>query len=789
MNDYVSHDIQAVAVLGAGVMGAQIAAHCANAGFKVILFDLPTIKGDINSIANNAISNLSLLKPSPLSLAAKSNCIQPANYQSDLSLLESCDLVIEAISERLDWKHELYEKIIPFLKESVILASNTSGISIESLSCVLPSTLTKRFCGVHFFNPPRYMTLVELIPHKNTDKSVINLLESWLTTSLGKNIIHAKDTPGFIGNRVGIFSLLSIFHHAQRLGLSPDVVDKLTGPMIGRPKSGSYRTADVIGLDTLNHITTHFATELDDPWSKYYKLPMWMLQLIEVGQLGQKTRAGVFKKIGKSICVFDSNTKEYTQSAVVIDQQVNDALKEKNWHKKFTALQSIDHPQAEFILSILLDLFHYCSVMLIDIAHCARDIDLTMRWGFGWSEGPFETWQTIGWNTVIDSIEQRIKAGDTLSSAPLPEWVNMIDQIHTPMGSWSASQSMMLGRSNNPVYNRQTFPQQVIGEKRRTTYTLFENADMQLWHTGDDIGIISFNTKMHIATQAALEGLQESLTIAADRCKGLVIWQEQAPFCAGVNLQQVLSQTQDGRLDDVRQFIRLFQETTMKIKHSPLPIVAACTGYALGGGCEILLHCDKVVAHLESKIGLVEVNVGLIPAAGGCKEIVLRSKQETDGHDTSESIKFYFDHVSKASISSSAHEAQAMHYLCDTDDVIHHSDEILSFAKLEALSLFESGYKPPIQGQEIAIPGQPLLNELIGLLSVQYDRGELTDHGYLILSKLAEVLCGGSLPEGTLKNDRWFLDLELNTFMDLLETDSSQSRINYMLKNNKPLIN
>ncbi len=371
--------IRKVAVLGAGVMGAQIAAHCANASVPVILFDLPK-EGDPNAIAKKAVDGLKKLDPAPLATRDRAQFIEVANYGSDLEKLRDCDLIIEAIAEKMEWKLDLYAKVAPFIRPDAIFASNTSGLSINALDQGLPESMRDRFCGIHFFNPPRYMALVELIPTARTQPAMLDDLEAWLTTRLGKSIVRAKDTPNFVANRVGVFSILAVMHHTARMGLGFDEVDALTGPLIGRPRSATYRTADVVGLDTLAHVVgTMDATLPDDPWHGYYKSPEWLAGLIAKGALGQKTKGGIFRKEGKVINVLDLASGAYRPSAGEVAPEVLAILKNRNPTEKFAQLRASQHPQAQFLWAIFRDVFHYCAFQLGAIADSARDVDFAMR--------------------------------------------------------------------------------------------------------------------------------------------------------------------------------------------------------------------------------------------------------------------------------------------------------------------------------------------------------------------------------------------------------------------------
>ncbi|MGC2047861.1 MAG: 3-hydroxyacyl-CoA dehydrogenase family protein, partial [Gallionella sp.] len=413
--------IRKVAVLGAGVMGAQIAAHLVNANVETLLFELPAKEGDKNANVNKALDNLRKLDPAPAASPAKISFIQPANYEQHLERLRECDLIIEAIAERIDWKSDLYKKVAPYVGAQTIFATNKSGLSINTLAGAFPENLRHRFCGIHFFNPPRYMHLVELIPCTGTEALLLDHLEEFLVSTLGKGVVRAKDTPNFIANRIGVFSMLATKHHAQEYGIGFDLVDALTGRYLGRPKSATFRTLDIVGLDVFAHVVETMRVNLtEDPWHKHYELPEWFKYLVDQGSLGQKTKKGVYQKIGKDIHVLDLKTREYKLSDAKVDDDVKEILRERDWEKKLAGLRRNQHPQAQFLWATFRDVFHYCAVNLQTIADNARDLDLAVRWGFGWDTGPFEIWQAAGWQQVAEWIAHDIQTGKTMSDMPLP---------------------------------------------------------------------------------------------------------------------------------------------------------------------------------------------------------------------------------------------------------------------------------------------------------------------------------------------------------------------------------
>ncbi|MGH8502514.1 MAG: 3-hydroxyacyl-CoA dehydrogenase/enoyl-CoA hydratase family protein [Gammaproteobacteria bacterium] len=791
MKDCV-RQIRRAAVLGAGVMGAQIAAHLANAGLPVRLYDLPADGDDKSAIAKKAQQGLLKLKPAPLANAAAAAAIEPANYDDDLARLADCDLVIEAIAEKPELKQALYRKIAPQLGEHALLATNTSGIAIATLARALPETLRARFCGMHFFNPPRYMHLVELIAHQDTGGEVLDLLEGFLTTTLGKGVVRASDTPGFIANRVGVFAMLAVIHHAERLGLPLDLVDKLTGVGIGRPKSATFRTADVVGLDTFAHVVRGLAATVpDNPWAACYRVPAWVDKLIEKGALGQKAGSGVYTKHGHEIRVLDPQTMNYRPVRSALDDRVRKILEERDPARKFQALLALDHPQAEFLLAIHRDLFHFCVVHLADIAPTARDVDVAMRWGYGWQLGPFEMWQAAGWREVTRFIQEGIDGGETLSSTPLPSWVTDPKRtaVHDAHGSWSAAAGNAALSVTHPVYRRQVFRQRVLGEPEPRRETVLETDAVRLWHTGDEVAVLGFKTRLHTIGAAVLDGVNASLEIAERDFKALVIWHPEPPFCAGANLRELAEAAAKGQFDDIETLVEKFQQTSLALRHSVIPTVAACQGLVLGGGCEFLLHCDRTVAALESYIGLVEVGVGLIPAGGGCKELALRAADAAQGGDLLPFLARYFERAAKAMVATSAVEARDWGYLRAADKVILNPYELLHVARYEALALFEAAYRPPLPRNDIPVAGAPGIATLQAQLVNMLEGGFISPHDYEIVRRLAYVMCGGEVTAGTKVSEQWLLKLERTAFMELLRMEKTQQRILHTLQTGKPLRN
>ncbi|MFZ2855007.1 MAG: 3-hydroxyacyl-CoA dehydrogenase/enoyl-CoA hydratase family protein [Rhodocyclaceae bacterium] len=790
--------VRKAAVLGAGVMGAQIAAHLANAEVSVVLFDLPAKEGDPNGIVRKAIDGLKKLEPSPLATKDRVAYIDAANYDQHLEQLKDCDLIIEAIAEKMEWKDDLYRRIAPFIAPNAIVASNTSGLSINRLSEGLPEALRSQFCGIHFFNPPRYMHLVELIATRTTAPALLDKLESWLVSRLGKGIVRAKDTPNFVANRVGVFSILAVMHHTQQFGLGFDLVDALTGPIIGRPKSATYRTADVVGLDTMAHVIKTMQDTLGgdtpDPWHRYYAAPAWLSALIGQGALGQKTRCGIFKKEGKTIKVLDLAAQDYRDSAGEIAPEVLAILKNKNPAEKFAQLRASSHPQAQFLWAIFRDIFHYVAFHLGDIADNARDIDFAMRWGFGWSQGPFESWQAAGWKAIAEAVKADIDAGKAMSSAPLPAWVFASEGVHAAQGSYSASADRYQPRSSLPVYQRQIFPERVLGEQSVQGTTLWENAGVRLWTLPEvdaSVGILSFTTKMHALGRDVIEGVQQAVAFAENDLKALVIWHE-APFAVGANLKEVAEGLAAGQFDLLEQHVGEFQKASMALKYAKVPVVAAVQGMALGGGCEFLMHCAKRVVALESYIGLVEAGVGLLPAGGGCKEFAIRaweSAAKTGGNDPYEFIQPVFMTIAMAKVSTSGAQAKELGFVQASDKIVFNAHELLYVAIREARVLFEAGYYPKLSPRNIKVAGRTGIANCEMMLANMKEGGRISAHDYAVAKAAATALCGGDVETGSLVDEVWLLTVERKLFVELLKTEKTRQRIQHMLETGKPLRN
>jgi 3-hydroxyacyl-CoA dehydrogenase len=801
--------VKKVAVLGAGVMGAQIAAHLVNCKIPVVLFDLAAKEGPKNSIVTRAVEGLKKLKPAPLGVADDAALIQQANYEEHMDVLKECDLIIEAIAERMDWKTDLYHKIAPYIAKEAIVASNTSGLSITQLSQALPETIKPRFCGIHFFNPPRYMSLVELINTPTTGANVLDNLEAFVTSGLGKNVIRAHDTPNFIANRVGIAGMLAIIKQTEAFGLTYDVVDDLTGKKLGRASSGTYRTADVVGLDTLAHVIKTLQDNLgegkktSDPFSGMYGTPAVLAKLLEAKSLGQKTGAGFYNKLGRDILRLDPESMEYVAGGAKANDVVGRMLK-KPAGERLALLRNAEGAEARFLWAILRDQFHYAAVHLQTIAETARDIDLAMRWGFGAKQGPFELWQQAGWLQVANWIKEDIDTGKTLCSAPLPDWVftgpvaesnNGAGGVHTPQGSWSASAQQFILKRELPVYARQHFPEDVLGAAAPSFTTagttLHEDDAVRLWTLDDGVLIASIKTKMHAISPDVAEGLALGIDMAEKGYKGLVIWSNDEMFSVGADLQAMLPAFMMSGVDAIDEVEAELQNVMLKMRYATVPVVSAIRGLALGGGCEMAVYSAKRVAAMESYIGLVEVGVGLVPGAGGLAYIARRAAENAAKSANKDLLPFLlegFTAAVMATVGTSAIESRKLGYLLDSDVIVPHVNELLLVAINEARAMFDSGYRAPVK-RSFPVVGRNGLATITGQLVNMRDGGFISAHDFHIASLIAGVVCGGDVDNGTLVTEAYVMTLERKAFCSLLEHPKTQERIMGMMSTGKPVRN
>ena len=683
-----------------------------------------------------------------------------------------------------------------------IVASNTSGLSITQLSAALPEAIQPRFCGIHFFNPPRYMQLVELIGTPTTLPQILDDLETFVTSGLGKGVVRAKDSPNFIANRIGIAGMLGTMKEVENFGLSYDVVDDLTGKKLGRASSGTFRTADVVGLDTMAHVIKTLQDNLSvetDPFYPSFATPEVLKTLLEMGHLGQKTKAGFYKKVGRDVMRFELASKDYVPAGQKADEVYGRMLK-KPPLERLRLLRQSEGAQGQFLWAILRNSFHYAAVHLASIAETARDVDFAMRWGFGMKQGPFELWQEAGWLQVAQWIQEDIAAGKTLSNAPLPDWVFQgpvaaAGGVHTPEGSWNPTHGRFEARRLLPVYERQHFPESVLGSGTQgfatAGKTLHEDDGIRLWTLDDDVLIASIKTKMHAISPEVAEGLMQAVDLAEKDYQGMVVWSGDDPFSAGADLQAMLPAFMAvgvSAIDDAEQFL---QQTMLRLRYASVPVISAIRGLALGGGCELAIHSSRRVAAMESYIGLVEVGVGLVPGAGGLTYIARRAAENAASSTDKDLLKFLtegFTAAAMAKVGTSAIESRKIGYLLDSDLVVAHKDELLFVAMNEAKAMYRAGYRPPHRRQ-FPVAGRNGKATIQGQLLNMRDGGFISQHDFHIASLIANVVTGGDVDANTLVSEEYLMTLERQAFCSLLTHPKTQERIMGMLSTGKPVRN
>ena len=812
MKQYFDKAFSKIAVLGSGTMGGQIAAHFANLGFEVVMFDTS------HEALSKSLNMMKKLKPTPLASQSVIGLIKTSTYDT-MDVLSKCDFIIESVVENLDIKKQLFSNIAPYVNDDAVLVTNTSGLSIQKIAEHSPESLRSRIFGVHFFNPPRYLPLVELIRTSFSDEKLLHKAEGFITSALGKEVVYAKDSPAFIANRIGVFSFLAVLKHAENFSLSADTVDALTGKRVGRPASATFRTLDVVGLDVMSNVVKNiYENAKDDPWVELFKLPDWIDNLIAEGSLGSKTKKGIYEKIGKDIYVYDPASDQYRLSDKTISSEVKKILKENgNIENSLLALSKCDDPQAQFLWSVHRDVFHYACYQLEHVAETVRCVDLALKSGFAWQRGIFEQVQLTGWSEVRDSLNMDINNGAALSSESLPSWVLDKSFVYSDEGAYDPNKNQYTPRSSHPVYDRQLFKPLLKGEKQHQQDILLDGESTKLVDIGDGVASISFKTKMNVLSSSVLTELPKCLDfLEVNGFSALIFKQEQEHFCAGANLYEIISAIKLGLLEkdpgmtskakkkafelmhpelpklgklySIKKIVAMLQELFMRLKHGKILTIAAVDGLALGGGCELLLHCNKVVASMNSYIGLVEVGIGALPAGCGSKEMTLRAYTNKETDDIFPLLSKYFEQIAMAKVSASALEAKEMGYLKADDVIIANPNELLYVAKQQALALLDSGFKSPLDST-FKVVGKAGYANIMSQVANLHEGHFISEHDNYIVTHLAKVMTGSKVEENTTVNSQMILDLERKYFIKLLSTKKTQDRIEFMLRNSKPLRN
>jgi 3-hydroxyacyl-CoA dehydrogenase len=797
-----SFQVHRVAVLGAGVMGAQIAAHLVNAGLSVRLYEQPAPGPDEQAGAKKAIEHLRRLNPPPLALPDWAEYIVPASLEADLPALRDCDLVIEAITEQLEPKHALYARVAPWLSPHAVLVSNTSGLSVAALAHGLPAPLRARFCGMHWFNPPRYMRLVELIPTSETELGLLRDLTGFLERRLGKGVVQAQDTPNFIANRLGVFNVLATLHEGVQRGLTWDVLDDLTGEHLGRPKSGTFRTADVVGLDTLAHVIHTMQIRLiDDGFAAVYAMPPALSTLLAQGALGQKAGRGFYRKTPTGIERFDAQQGTYVAAGGKADPTVVRMLQKPNPAERIRLLRASSHPQAQCVWALLRDGWHYAACVLQDVADSVREVDLAMRWGFGMQAGPFESWQAAGWHTVADALRADIEAGVALSDRPLPEWVfhgPVADQggPYQAAGAWSARrQSWVALPTLEPGAALAAPAVRVRSDTPVPGVTVEENAAVRLWHLAqprlDGVLVCSLQTRGHVISPEVIAGVNRALDVAQAHFKGLVLGGLEAPFSYGADLRALLPAFLAGGAAAVAPIEASLQDMMLRLRYATVPTVAAMAGQALGGGCELALYCARRVAAFETYMGLVEVGVGLIPGGGGLTYGARRASElaaQAPGVALLHCVKPFVMAAAMAEVSRSAPHARQMGYLREGDGIVMNAAEVLAVAVGQALAMYEVGYRPPHPAR-IRVLGRTGIATFAAQSLNLREGGFISAHDEALANAMAEVVCGGPVEPDSVVDEAWLMRLERQAFLRFLEHPKTHERVLAMMQQGKPVRN
>ncbi|MBS1732190.1 MAG: 3-hydroxyacyl-CoA dehydrogenase/enoyl-CoA hydratase family protein [Bacteroidetes bacterium] len=788
--------IKKVAVLGSGVMGSRIAAHFAGVGLQVLLLDIAPkdIPADAkpaerNKIVNDALAAAIKSNPSPVYHKDVVKKITTGNFTDNMKDIAGADWIIEVVVERLDIKQSIFTEVEKYRKPGTLITSNTSGIPIHLMAEGRSEDFKKHFCGTHFFNPPRYLRLLEIIPTPFTDPAVVDFLMHYGDLYLGKTTVLCKDTPAFIANRIGVFGMMAIMNTMEKLKLTVDEIDALTGPVIGRPKSATFRTADVVGIDTLVKVAKGVYDNCpNDEAKEKFIIPAWLNKMIDNNWLGDKTGQGFFKKIkgadgSKDIQVLNLETLQYEPRKKPKFATLETAKPIEDLHTRLKALVAGQDKAGEFYRHFHFSLFSYISHRIPEISDEIYRVDDAMMAGFGWEIGAFESWDTLG----LTKTREAMKAAGYSVAA----WVD--DMLAKGITSFYKVEN---GKQLYYDISSQTYKAKPGGDafivmKNFANQTIWKNNACRTYHLGDDVIGLEWYTKMRSIGGEVLEGIQRSIAIAEDKYKGLVIANDGANFSAGANVAMIFMMAIEQDYDEIDMAIRQFQQTMMRVRYSSIPVVLAPHGLALGGGCEMSLHADKVIAAAETYTGLVEVGIGVIPGGGGTKEFVLRAADEMhNGEPETITLQNRFLTIATAKVGTSAHEAFDLGiYRKGTDEISINTARRIAEAKKAVIQLYDDGYVMPVQRNDIKVLGQSALGAMYAGINGMWRANYATDHDVTVAKKLAYVMCGGDLSEPTLVSEQYLLDLEREAFLSLTAEKKTLERIQSILKTGKPLRN
>jgi 3-hydroxyacyl-CoA dehydrogenase len=754
------------AVLGAGVMGTQIAAHLANAGLTVHLLDIAATSGNKNAVVEAAFKKGLKLSPPIFFTDKTAHRVTLGNFDEHFHRLAEVDWVIEAVVENLKIKQDLMARLEDAVREDAVISTNTSGIPIHAIAQHLSDSLRKRFLGTHFFNPPRYLKLLELIPTPETDPQILERVRQFGQKYLGKGVVAAKDTPNFVANRIGMYVTLLGLKALTERGYTIEEIDTLTGPLVGRPKSATFRTADLVGLDTLMYVADNLYPAIpDDERRDVFKVPELLRKLVGTGTLGAKTGQGFYKKQKSQILSLNPATLAYEPPQPMNLPGLEAISKMPELRDRLQALYRLPGRAGDWFRQSTLDILSYSACRVPEITDHPVDIDRALRWGFGWELGPFEIWDALGAKTVLADIKA--------AGLPVPAWAETLDRL----------------ASKKPLSNDIDLAQL----KTDSSKILWQNSEAALLDIGDRVGLFEFRSKGNTLSLNVVRGLAKALDLLETTdLKGLVIGNGSAHFSGGANLVEMGTMAQSGSLDGITDLIVTFQTLLQRIYSFPKPIVAAIQGRALGGGCELVMACPHVVAAAETYIGLVEISVGLIPGAGGimrmAARVAERAASEVPSH-VHPFLKAAFETVATAKVSSSAYEGQSLGFLPPTTQILINGDRRLDVAKSTVLHLDEMGYVPPPEMSAILVLGRPARALLDHAAYIFQQSGYASEYDRFLANRLAYVMTGGDLSAPAFVHENYLLQLERENFIPLLSQSKTQERIAHLLKTKKPLRN
>jgi 3-hydroxyacyl-CoA dehydrogenase len=791
--------IKKAAVLGSGVMGSGIAAHLANIGVPTLLLDIVpreltddekkkglTLedKAVRNRISQTALQKLIKQKPAPLTSKGNLALIEAGNFEDDLSRLSEVDWIIEVVVENLTIKQQIFEKVDQYRKPGSFVSSNTSGISVEAMAEGRSIDFQKHFLGTHFFNPPRYLKLLEIIPTKHTSPDVLHFMKQYGEDILGKGVVVAKDTPNFIANRIGTYGLLVTVQEMLKGGYSVGEIDSVTGPLIGRPKSATFRTLDVVGLDTFAHVAKNVYEQVEGAEKEVFEVPAFMNEMLQKGWLGSKSGQGFFLKKGKEILELDPATLEYVERKKLKTASVEMSKQEKGLANKMKALVYADDRAGQLLWNIFSPVLVYSADLLGTIADDIVAIDRAMKWGFGWEQGPFEVWDALGLEKSIAKME---KDGLTVSS-----WVKeMLANGHTSF--YKEEENGDLYFYTNGEYKLVEENPKVINLKKikKQRGVIKKNSGASLIDLGEGVALLEFHSQSNAIGLDIVQMINFAVDEVEKNFKGLVIGNQGKNFCVGANLAMILMEAQDDNIFEIDMVVRHFQQAMMKIKYSTKPVVAAPFAMTLGGGAEVCLPAAHIQATMETYMGLVEAGVGLIPGGGGNKELYMKflsSMPNGVPFDLQNVANKVFETIAMAKVSTSGDEARENNFLNKADGVSVNGDHQLYDAKQAVLALYEKGYKPPVR-KKVPVVGETGYATLLLGAQTMYYSGYISEHDLKIAKKLAYVIAGGKVPFGTEVDEQYLLDLEKEAFLSLIAEPKSQARMQHMLIKGKPLRN